>query len=106
MRKVGIVIPVKDEEDGLQYLIKNLEVSGIRKEYEISFLFVIDERTSDDSRDFAERISEQIIDQRLDELTPGQVKNIIDEMIRKHLGWLVVWGGAVGGFIGFGAAIV
>ena len=49
---------------------------------------------------------EQIIDQRLDELTPGQVKNIIQAMIRKHLGWLVVWGGAVGGLIGFGAAIV
>ena len=49
---------------------------------------------------------EQIIDQRLDELTPGQVKNIIRAMIRKHLGWLVVWGGAVGGLIGFGAAIV
>ena len=49
---------------------------------------------------------EQIIDQRLDELTPEQVKDIIQSMIRKHLGWLVVWGGAVGGFIGFGAAIV
>ncbi len=49
---------------------------------------------------------EQIIDQRLDELTPLQVKNIIQEMIRKHLGWLVVWGGAVGGFIGFAVAIV
>ena len=49
---------------------------------------------------------EQIIDQRLDELTPGQVQNIIQAMIRKHLGWLVVWGGAVGGLIGFGAAIV
>ena len=49
---------------------------------------------------------EQIIDQRLDELTPGQVKNIIQAMIREHLGWLVVWGGAVGGLIGFGAAIV
>ena len=49
---------------------------------------------------------EQIIDQRLDELTPGQVKNIIQAMIRNHLGWLVVWGGAVGGLIGFGAAIV
>ena len=49
---------------------------------------------------------EQIIDQRLGELTPGQVKNIIQAMIRKHLGWLVVWGGAVGGLIGFGAAIV
>ena len=49
---------------------------------------------------------EQIIDQRLDELTPAQVKNIIQEMIREHLGWLVVWGGAVGGLIGFAVAIV
>ena len=49
---------------------------------------------------------EQIIDQRLDELTPEQVKNIIQDVIRKHLGWLVVWGGAVGGFIGFGVAII
>ncbi len=48
---------------------------------------------------------EQIIDQRLEELTPSQVKNIIQEMIRKHLGWLVVWGGIVGGFIGFGVSI-
>ena len=49
---------------------------------------------------------EQVVDQRLDELTPVQVKNIIQEMIRKHLGWLVVWGGVVGGFIGFVVAIV
>ena len=49
---------------------------------------------------------EQIIDQRLDELTPAHVKNIIQEMIRKHLGWLVVWGGVVGGIIGFAFAIV
>ena len=48
---------------------------------------------------------EQLIDQRLDELTPGQVKNIIQAMIRKHLGWLVVWGGAVGGCIGFSIAL-
>ena len=48
---------------------------------------------------------EQIIDQRLDELTPVHVKNIIQEMIRKHLGWLVVWGGVVGGIIGFAFAI-
>ena len=64
MHQAVIVVPVKDEEDGLKYLIKNLEESGIREEYEISFLFVIDERTSDDSRQFAARMSEQIVDQR------------------------------------------
>ena len=44
---------------------------------------------------------ETIVQNRLDELTPLMVKNIIQEMIRKHLGWLVVWGGVFGGIIGF-----
>ncbi|MGE0486216.1 MAG: DUF445 domain-containing protein [Gammaproteobacteria bacterium] len=44
---------------------------------------------------------ESIIDKRLAELTPEKVKDIVEEMIRKHLGWLVVWGGVFGGLIGF-----
>jgi len=44
---------------------------------------------------------EQIIDNRLAELTPKMVKDIIEKMIKKHLGWLVVWGGVFGGLIGF-----
>ncbi|MFT6333018.1 MAG: uncharacterized membrane protein YheB (UPF0754 family) [Lentimonas sp.] len=44
---------------------------------------------------------EQIIDKRLADLTPQMVKHIIDKMIKKHLGWLVVWGGIFGGLIGF-----
>lgn len=43
---------------------------------------------------------EKIIDNRLAELTPQKVKQIIEDMIRKHLGWLVVWGGVFGGAIG------
>lgn len=43
---------------------------------------------------------EAIIERRLDELTPKKVKDIVENMIRKHLGWLVVWGGVFGGFIG------
>ena len=43
---------------------------------------------------------EAIVKNRLDELTPQMVKTIIQEMIRKHLGWLVVWGGVLGGLIG------
>lgn len=43
---------------------------------------------------------EAIIERRLDELTPRKVKDIVENMIRSHLGWLVVWGGVFGGFIG------
>ena len=48
---------------------------------------------------------EQIIDNRLQELTPEKVKDIVQNMIRKHLGWLVVWGGVFGGVIGLGVSI-
>ncbi|OUS28105.1 DUF445 domain-containing protein [Thalassotalea sp. 42_200_T64] len=49
---------------------------------------------------------EDIINKRLDELTPKMVKDIIQEMIRKHLGWLVVWGGVFGGLIGLISASI
>lgn len=41
-----------------------------------------------------------VIEKRLDELTPQLVKEIVQAMIKKHLGWLVVWGGFFGGLIG------
>ena len=64
MDKVTVIIPVKDEEDGLRFLVENYEDSTFREEYEIGFIFVIDGRTSDDSRQFATQLSGQIIDQR------------------------------------------
>lgn len=47
-----------------------------------------------------------IVKMRLDELTPYVVKEIVQEMIKKHLGWLVVWGGIFGGVIGLIAAFL
>lgn len=49
---------------------------------------------------------EVIVDRRLAELTSAQVKEIIQDIIRKHLGWLVIWGGVFGGLIGFGMSFV
>jgi len=47
-----------------------------------------------------------IVQKRLDELTSQKVKEIIQDMIRKHLGWLVVWGGIFGGLIGLASSII
>jgi hypothetical protein len=41
-----------------------------------------------------------LVQRRLEELTPQMVKEIMQQMIRDHLGWLVVWGGVFGGLIG------
>ncbi|SCA55237.1 conserved membrane hypothetical protein [Candidatus Terasakiella magnetica] len=49
---------------------------------------------------------EEIIDNRLNDLTPQNVKDIVQDMIRKHLGWLVVWGGVFGGLIGLLISLV
>ena len=49
---------------------------------------------------------ENIIDKRLEELTPEHIKIIMKEMIQKHLGWLVVWGGVFGFLIGLSLGIL
>ena len=62
-------------------------------------------KSTTESEGILERIS-QIVNARLDELTPEMAKEIVQTMIRKHLGWLVVWGGVVGGIIGLAASFL
>lgn len=61
--------------------------------------------SSGDHSDLLDRVN-HIVEKRLDELTPGMVKEIIQHMIREHLGWLVVWGGVCGGLIGLIAGLL
>jgi len=49
---------------------------------------------------------EGIIETRLGELTPQMVKEMMQTLIKEHLGWLVVWGGFFGGLIGLLSASV
>ncbi|CCQ11954.1 hypothetical protein PALB_28550 [Pseudoalteromonas luteoviolacea B = ATCC 29581] len=49
---------------------------------------------------------EELVDKRLEQLTPTMVKDIIQTMIKTHLGWLVVWGGVFGGLFGLVAQLV
>jgi hypothetical protein len=56
------------------------------------------------SHDMLEAI-EKVIDARLQEITPVMVKEMIERIIKEHLGWLVVWGGVFGGAIGVISAL-
>jgi len=41
-----------------------------------------------------------LVDTRLDDLSPRMVKELVSKLIKNHMGWLVVWGGVFGGIIG------
>lgn len=56
------------------------------------------------SEGFVSRL-DQLLRARLDEMTPEMVRDIMQRMIRQHLGWLVVWGGVFGGLIGLFAGL-
>lgn len=47
-----------------------------------------------------------IVDARLEELTPAMVKEIVQDMIKEHLGWLVIWGAVFGGLIGLASSFI
>jgi uncharacterized membrane protein YheB (UPF0754 family) len=49
---------------------------------------------------------DSLLERRLEDLSPQDVKHIIEDVIRKHLGWLVVWGNVFGGLIGLGAYLL
>ncbi|SFV66948.1 hypothetical protein MNB_SV-3-1183 [hydrothermal vent metagenome] len=50
---------------------------------------------------------ESLITKRLNELTPRMIKDLVQNLIKEHLGWLVVWGGFFGGAIGlFSSALL
>ena len=64
MRDVTIIVPVKDEEDGLNYLLDEFRNSTLSTDYNVKFIFIIDGRTSDNSKIIAREFSDQIIDQK------------------------------------------
>lgn len=49
---------------------------------------------------------ESLIDGRLNEMTPQVVKEVVQKMIKAHLGWLVVWGAVFGGSIGLAVSLL
>jgi len=63
MKPVTVIIPVKDEQVGLEFLLDEYKSSSFQENSFVEFIFVIDERTSDDSKSVAREFSTRIIDQ-------------------------------------------
>lgn len=95
------LIPLKEP------FIINMKESLIEMTQQESFLNLLkDEIEQPDVLSELRNKVEHIVEQRLNELTPALVKDIIQKMIKEHLGWLVVWGGVFGGLIGLVAALL
>lgn len=62
--------------------------------------FIKENAGNDNSTDELFLKIENILDARLADLSPNDIKTIIQKMIKEHLGWLVVWGGFFGGLLG------
>ena len=65
--------------------------------------FINKNNSNDDAETTSEALLvkiENILDARLADLSPEDIKIIIQKMIKEHLGWLVVWGGFFGGLLG------
>ena len=86
---------------------KKLQASIITISQSDAFQEVLSEalKSEDLSEDIYNKLS-KIVNVRLEELTPAMVKEIVQDMIKEHLGWLVIWGAVFGGLIGFVSTLV
>ena len=79
MDEVTIIIPVKDEEVGLDFLLNDYRTSSLKGLYDVRFIFVIDKRTSDSSKMIASEFSDNVIDQEDTTGKGSAVRQAIEE---------------------------
>jgi len=94
--------------DGLKepFIVKMKEsITGIANSQEFTQTMQEQLQNSSLTQDMLGSI-ENVIDKRLDILTPTMVKEMVQKLIKEHLDWLVVWGGVFGGLIGFVSTLV
>lgn len=49
---------------------------------------------------------DHLLEKKLEELDAETVKRMMEDVIRSHLGWLVVWGNVFGALLGLGAVLL
>ena len=97
MGEVTIIIPVKDEEVGLKFLLDDYKSSSLQDLHDVAFIFVIDKRTSDSSKKIASEFSENVIDQEEATGKGSAVRQAID-VWRKNPTQMIVFLDADGSY--------
>ncbi len=97
MGEVTIIIPVKDEEVGLEFLLDDYRSSSLKDLHDVTFIFVIDKRTSDSSKKIASEFSENVIDQEETTGKGSAVRQAID-VWRKNPTQMIVFLDADGSY--------
>ena len=92
----NVLLPMKDN------IIEKFKTALLDLAQDQEFSHKVEESFSHmlGSNSFLDKV-DPLITKRLDELTPAMVKELVQNMIKEHLGWLVIWGGLFGGLIGF-----
>jgi len=78
MEPATVIIPVKDEEVGLRFLLDDYKASSFEGNSFVKFIFVIDGRTSDNSKAIATEFSQHVIDQKDTHGKGAAIKQAID----------------------------
>ena len=63
MANVTVIMPVKDEEEGLRLLVSEFNASPLAERKDLSFIIVVDGSSSDMSREVSETLADSVIDQ-------------------------------------------
>ncbi|MDQ1298632.1 MAG: hypothetical protein QG558_1171 [Campylobacterota bacterium] len=85
--------------------ITKIKLSTIAISQSDSFVSALNTHLREGSGTLTQTIGE-IVELRLAELTPLMVKEMLHDLMKEHLGWLVVWGGVFGGAIGIVSAFL
>jgi uncharacterized membrane protein YheB (UPF0754 family) len=86
------------------FLIK-IKAATIEISQSESFITALNTHVHKGSENLGSTI-EAIVAARLAELTPIMIKEMLHDLMKEHLGWLVVWGGVFGGLIGVASALI
>lgn len=85
--------------------LEKIKASTLEIAQSDSFMESLNRHLHEGSPDLAKSIG-TIVEERLSELTPYMVKEMLHTLMKEHLGWLVVWGGVFGGAIGLVSSLL